>query len=427
MAEGLRARGFDTIAAAPLGAFDATYLSGKTVLPAQVRMFRRNEIGSLLDEVNPDVVILQHWGIAADVPELTVPLAIDLAGPHLLERLYWGETDTAGNSTEKLAALRRADFVVCSGEYQRHYFYAWLALAGFDLRSTKIPVIPFSVPPASPAAPSCREPFSFVYGGAFLAWQDPARPIRWLLQEMDRAGKGKLYFHGGSHPMLDASGGKFAELQSTLAGHPRVQMRDMMPFDQLLTVYRGYSVALDLMARNPERELAYTTRTMVYLCCGLPVIHNDFSEIAGIVRRHECGWTVSPDDEPGFRRVVASILDGSPPLDRMAKGALAAAADHAWDRTIDPLAEFCAAPRMRPGKTVKLLALEAQALEVGTLRAERDALRAELDTLRGKLLMRLQRRLPGFANLAAPLLYIATWPLVLWLWLKLRPKAGPAR
>src|SRR5690606_28942268 len=107
---------------------------------------------------------------------------------------------------------------------------------------------------------------------------------------MDKAGRGRLRFYGGAHPSMDASGGRFVALYKTLQHHPRVELCGWKPFAELTAEYaeKGH-VALDLMQRNPERELAYTTRTMVYLQCGLPVIYNDYSEISHLIRANDCG------------------------------------------------------------------------------------------------------------------------------------------
>src|SRR5690606_28519228 len=107
-----------------------------------------------------------------------------------------------------------------------------------DLQSDQFPVIPFSVPPIAPAGqpPPGAEP-TFIYGGAFLAWQNPANAITWLLEEMDSADRGRLLFYGGAHPAMDASGGKFIGLYKKLQAHPRVELRGWKPFSELIEEY----------------------------------------------------------------------------------------------------------------------------------------------------------------------------------------------
>ncbi len=427
--EGLRARGFDAIIAAPVPAFSAPYLSGERPLPAWVRAFQRHRVADLLAEVHPDVVILEHWGMAHEVPPLDVPLAIDLHGPHLLERYYWGNPDLISDAEQKLAALRRADFVTCAGTLQRHYFYAWLLLAGFELREQEIPVIPFSAPPPDQwPSPSHREPFSFVYGGVLLAWQDPSRGMRILLEEMDRARRGTLHLFTGTHPVLDASAPHLVSLVAELKQHPRVKFHGIVPHEQLMQQLTHFWIAFDLMAHNPERELAFTSRTMVYLACGLPVIYNDYAEIGELLRRHGGGWALSPTNEEALRKLVQQILAEDFPLEEVSEQARALAGRFTWDRTIEPLAQFCANPFIRPKKSEKLLRVEKLDRELAEERQRRERLEQELATIRGKLLYRVAEKMRYLRRALAPLMKFAMWSLSLYLeWQLRRTGRRPSR
>lgn len=417
LTEGLRHHGLEVTVATPL----LPEQEAQPDLPAgysHVRYFRRGQLGDLLHQVNPTVVVLQHWGLAAEVPELSVPLAIDLAGPHLLERLFWGSRQAEKDLEEKLAALRRADFATCSGYHQRHYFYPYLAMAGFDLRSIDFPVVPYGLPATDTQPMPLPDEPTFVYGGAFLAWQDPSAALDVLLEEMDTAGRGRLLFYGGSHPALDASGGRFSELAQRLSQHPRVEMRGWKPFDQLVQEYRTEgSVALDLMAWNPERELAVTTRTMVYLHCGLPVIYNDYAELSNLIREHDCGWVLSPDDPESLRQLLRRILTGLEPLEDKRAAALRAAVDHPHHRGIEPLANFCRAPQVREGKLEAALAVHLSQVEKTRLQEELSRLR---HPSRGGLGSLLKRLVPAPGKILAPAVYLLCWPRAILLWLRLR-------
>jgi len=59
-------------------------------------------------------------------------------------------------------------------------------------------------------------------------------------------------------------------------GSRHVRFYPPTPRDKLINEYTGASVAWDVMARNPERELAFTSRTVEYL--GLPVVYNNYAE-----------------------------------------------------------------------------------------------------------------------------------------------------
>jgi hypothetical protein len=372
----------------------------------------REKLAQALESLQAMAVVVQHWGIMAEVPELGVPLAIDLAGPHLLERRFWGDADPQLSLAEKLEALRRADFLVCSGRLQRLYFLPYLGMAGWDLtRSDLLPVIPFSVPPEvppfyDPGRREAEEPH-FVYGGAFLAWQDPSRPMRWLLEEMDRAGRGRLLFYGGSHPELDASGGQFAELVAMLREHPRVEMRRWRPFEALAAEYVAHgTVAFDLLARNAERELAYATRTVVYWWCGLPVMHGNYAETADVMRRGGGGWVLDPDNEQEVRAAIREVLEGRAPLKKLRLEARRLAMDHSWDRTGGALVEWAKAPSFRLGKVLHRLGVEADIRELREAREEAQRVRSELEQLEGTLAVRMARRFFRWSWLVAPLAWL---------------------
>lgn len=352
LAEGLRSRGFRVTLATPL---EGEQAQAQAAQPTDDRVvyFARPDLPHAIAAAAPDVIVMQHWGLMYQVPQTEIPLVIDLAGPHLLERLYWGTGNAQRDFQEKIHALSRADFVICGGHYQRHYFYPYLHLAGFDITRETFPVIPFSVPPDPPAGePAAGAEPTFIYGGAFLAWQNPADAIDALLDEMDAAGRGRLLFYGGSHPQIDASGGRFQQLYRRLKDHPRVEMRGWKPFAQLAAEYatEGH-VALDLMQHNPERELAYTTRTMVYLWCGLPVIYNNYSEISPLIEQHQCGWTLHPDDDAELRRIIRTILADPDRFLALREKARAAALAQSWDKTIGPLADYCAQIKTEPAES----------------------------------------------------------------------------
>ncbi len=345
--------------------------------------FSRNDIQSTLRQEKPDVLVLQHWGLITELGEVSCPLAIDLAGPHLLERMMWGSADYEKDLGEKLNALRKADFLTCSGKHQRFYFLPYLSIAGWNITDPAVlPVIPYSMAPAT-RAPLRHD--RFIYGGFFLPWQDPAKVIEATLTVFDETGKGELLFIGGQHPTQDISRGQFEPLLQRLKSHPHVNMVQPVSFDRYVDLLAEGGVALDLMTRNPERELAFTTRTVVYLAHGLPVIHNDYSELSGYISESKAGWTLDPQDRWGLHKLLTSILEYKIELQPYADGAhtLASSKLH-WDDTIKPLAEFCSNPVFRDGKSSIRMAFEEQKRRLDKLDSELRETKREVQTLKGK-------------------------------------------
>ncbi|MGF1573126.1 MAG: hypothetical protein ACFCU1_08645 [Sumerlaeia bacterium] len=346
---GLRASGLEHVV---LGyAADSTRGTKPQSTVLGVESFERGRLAEFIEKQNPSAVVLQHWGLGSVLPKLNCPLAIDLAGPHLLERALWGSGNQQQDRQEKIQTLSRADYVVCSGQFQRHYFLPYLLEAGFQVRPELCPVIPFSVSPSLPPQPKDRDLGSFIQSGFFLPWQNPTNPLRWTLAMLEEKEKGRLRIIGGAHPSGDVSKGQYDELLGELEKHDRVSLENVLPFDELVGVLTKSGVALDLFPRNLERELAFPTRTIVYLWAGLPVIHNHYDELAPIIEASKCGWTVDPDDQEGLNKILRRII--SHPTDLLKRGEAArelVREQFTWDKTTKPLAQWCKAPAYRKDK-----------------------------------------------------------------------------
>jgi glycosyltransferase involved in cell wall biosynthesis len=298
----------------------------------------------------PDVVVASSWILAGQIRACPVPLAVDLAGPLLLEFLAQDPTKGAALAHLKTAALAEADYVTCAGERQRPYFAPWLLLGGFTPTDCveRLGVVPISCDPRQePHAPPNAEP-RFLFAGMTYAWQDPLRALRATLAAIERHGRGRLLIHAAFHPVHSQGAAWFDELRALVADHPRVTLGGVLPYDELRAAYRETDLALDLYAHTLERELAFNTRTVDFLHAGLPPLYADYAELSPLIRDYNAGFVVPPDDDAA----IAAALDAAftDPAGLAARGRAAqrlARERLAWDRTIAPLAAFCAAPTRR--------------------------------------------------------------------------------
>jgi glycosyltransferase involved in cell wall biosynthesis len=373
LGEGLRGRGHDVRYAMPAASANADTPRG---LDGPV-LYELRDLRDVLANAAPDVVVFQHWigvGAAAD---LDVPVALDLHGPLMIETAFQRrpDVDSVELAQVKLDAFRRADFVTCAGAQQRHYFLTWLLLSGGDVTADAISVIPVSLPPESPEHEWPSQEVNFVYGGMFLPWQDPSVGLSTLVSVLESEDAGRLDFFGARHPMYpDMETPLLDELELRLKGSPRVTVRGLWPRDRLLEHYRTSSVALDLMRRNTERELAFTTRTAEYLWCGLPVVYNDYGELTSMIRDYEAGWIASPEDPDTLRELLRKIVHDRAEIRRRSANAQRLARERLnWARTTDPLDRFCRDP-------VRRRLSETSALVAG--RRDADMWRDELTALR---------------------------------------------
>lgn len=343
LGQGLKARGHNVIFAMPNKTAKACGFKpdGKTLV------YPEEAFARFVYQVRPDVLLLQHWPWANALPKPYPYTVIDLHGPIILESLFRIGDQIRELVHRKLNAFARADFFTCAGERQRNYFYAWLTLAGFDLRKVPLEVVPFSL------APECPEhifpdddTITFVYGGVFLPWQDPVFGLRVLIEEMAAAGKGHLYFFGGNHPWLQMpKQPRFEQIQDMLMHSPHATLSPAIPRDELIGRYQRASVAWDVMSYNCERGMAFTSRTAEYLWAGLPVVYNHYSELSEYIRRYDAGWIVDPEDEGALRRTVRDILANPQEIRRKGQNAQRLAGEALnWVKTVEPIERFIQDP-----------------------------------------------------------------------------------
>jgi hypothetical protein len=261
-------------------------------------------------------------------------------------------------------------------------------LAGIDVTTESVAVIPVSFPPDAPEHHPASGEVTFVYGGMFLPWQDPSLGLSTLVSVLESEGSGRLDFFGGPHPLFPMDVGILAHLEERMRASDRVVVHGLRPRDELLERYRHAHVALDLMRRNNERDLAFTTRTVEYLWCGLPVIYGDYGELAPLIREYEAGWVVAADDGEALAEVLRKILRDPGDVKRRSANAQRLVRERLdWGRTIHPLDEFCRAAARRPSPpNPRVLAdqrvVEQLRDEVAALSAEVASLGAELDAIR---------------------------------------------
>ncbi len=360
LAKGLESRGHEVILAMPQLSVANVQNTPKEILPL---LYTDKELDGFIRHYKPEVVVLQHWRLANSLKTfLEVPLVIDFHGPLLLEVQFQNNPLLEKLKREKIEALHKADFFTCAGKKQKHYFQPWLMLAGFDLRQDIIKAIPVSLSPELPKHDSQGEP-TFVYGGVFLPWQDPGLGLTTLIQCLEKKNRGMLKFFGGKHPFVTVPARGFDKLKRQLQHSPRVHIQPMIPRDQLIREYCQAHVAIDVMQRNAERELAFTTRTVEYLWCGLPVIYNDYSELSEYIRVYNAGWIVDPKDKEAIKGVIEEILEYPELVEERSHNAQKLVQERlTWDKTIEPLDAFCRAP-MKREKGEPLLVSDHQPLK----------------------------------------------------------------
>lgn len=348
--QGLQSQGHEVLYAMPRDA--ASGHTDQIRSPLCDLLWEQGKLHEVITRVSPDVVIACGWSTLNHLPHCSVPVVLDQHGPHILERHFQQYGNEKINAAEKISGLQRADFFTCAGERQWHYFLPWLQKAGFACPEEASAVVPVSLGGQWPALDLTKydkgEDPIFVYGGIFLPWQDPALALQTLVERMEANQRGRLRIFGGKHPFHPIKSKLFDELIQKLAISERVEISPMLGREALLAEYANAHVALDLMQRNEERELAFTTRTVEYLWCGLPVIYNDYAELAEYIGPAKAGWTLNPLDKSAMVDLFDRILADPGLLQARAANARRLAEERLnWSINMEPIVQFCRQPYKR--------------------------------------------------------------------------------
>lgn len=347
---GLKSAGFEVVASMPLFTFLSK--SFESAIPQKIRDLSWNfdTQDAIVEREKPDAMVFSStWVVYNLKKKYKIPIIFDLHGPQILEQFYKQE-DWQLNIQQKINRFKQADFFTCAGERQKYYFFPFIMQAGIFPDQSKIATIPISLSPKLSRHKYPKQPH-FVCGGGFFPWQNYINGLEILNDRLPGNRSAQLTILGGSHHLTAEDEDDFNKLHKKLNSNPQVEYTGFIPREDMLNnYYLKASVALDLMAQNPERELAFTTRTVEYMWAGLPVIYNNFSELSYYLERYNAGWVVDPRDLKSLDRLMKKLVNSPAEIFRY-KGKNAqrlVKSMFTWDKTIKPLVAFLRENNIKP-------------------------------------------------------------------------------
>ncbi len=307
-----------------------------------------------------DVIVTQGH-VANDVFAHAVsrPTVIDLYDPYLVENFHYfdekGREVYDHDHATLIRSLERGDFFLCASEAQRLFYLGLLAAARrlnplvFERDHTLqslIAIAPFGVPPQRSVPDKTTQAPSLLFGGIY-DWYDPVLAIEAVAAARKRIPGLTLTFT--RHPNADTTPQGLAgkaervveerELADFVAFEPWVPYADRVPF------YDRFNAAILTFPTSLETDLAMRTRVLDYLWAGLPVITSPGRGTDELVQRYGAGTIVHDQSPEAFARALENAFAKPDSLREMMDGATSFAADYQWERTLEPLRNFCQAPR----------------------------------------------------------------------------------
>lgn len=252
-----------------------------------------------------------HVGLLGDLGRCR--LIYDFFAPKVLEMSQeTGAVDLEESlealATRKRQALARSDAVVVNGAKKLPYVRRWLDEAGVP--DLPVEVVTMALPPA-PAEPATGargdRPLRAIITGYLQPWSRPG-PVEGPLTALLDRGALTLDLLVGEHWGSGKAAEVHPELQA-LTSRPGVTRHGLLRFDDFRRLLARCDLSIDVFSRNPERELAMVTRSVVALSCGVPVMHVPFTEVSPLIEEHDAGWLVEPGDVDAMTEVLVQAQD----------------------------------------------------------------------------------------------------------------------
>lgn len=329
--------------------------------------------------VDADVVVVS--GRSELMTAIDKPLVVDLYDPFVLSNLDLFGDDFNRDGAKALLSLRwlqhhlaHGDFFLCASEAQRSFWLGMLTAAGRVNRANYesdpalerlLGVVPFGVPEAN--AESSPEPIIkgvvpgidsgdrvVLWAGGMWNWVDPLTLIRAVAKLRETRADVKALVLGGRHPNPEIGEMEMAKEARGLADElglvgNGVTFLDWIAYDERDRWLREADVSVSLHQRGVESEFAFRTRLLDSIWCSCPMVVTEGDELATLVAEKQLGRVVAPGDVDGVTAALASVLDEAADEARESRFA-DARWDLRWSRAVEPLVEFCRAPRRAPDR-----------------------------------------------------------------------------
>jgi glycosyltransferase involved in cell wall biosynthesis len=340
----------------------------------------RAELSELGGRVDAVVVQGDVLRFAPGLARSDAAIVVDLYDPFQLEVL---EQTRALEPLARRAAigtavdvvneqLRRGDFFLCASERQRDFWLGQLTAVGRlnertydwspDLRAL-LAVVPFGVgdDPPRHEAPALRGVVPgigehdevILWGGGIYNWFDPLSLLRALDRLRARRPQVRLFFAGVRHPNpavpdmeMNARAHALADELGLTGTH--VFFHEWVDYDARQNVLLEADIGVSTHYDHVETAFSFRTRVLDYLWAGLPTVATEGDVLADRIVASGAGRSVPPEDVEALERALGEILERDD--ERAAMGAAARTLGESlrWSKVVEPLVEFCAAPRRSP-------------------------------------------------------------------------------
>lgn len=278
-----------------------------------------------------DIAIFLNWSLGANYKKSAHNKVIyDFFSPTIVEHSFIKDRGDLQEKIEsKLALLGQADAFVANGTGRAQYALEFLERWGLRKRDTKVVSVPLGVAwqGKTTARAGAARPNEIFVGGFEQIWTKGLSidDVRALSGRLDVA----MHVIGiGEHFHFGRVAQKFVHEELP----DQIILHRPGAFGRYCDINRRCDLALDVFSDNRERRLSYSTRSIVSIANGCPVVHMAFTEIGALLAQTPSGWTFDEFDLTKLENVLREVLSDSTKLD-----AAREETHRFWRRHIDPV------------------------------------------------------------------------------------------
>lgn len=293
-------------------------------LPVDAILLRQNDIQEYLLDHGPCTAISTNYSGTKNLSRhASIRIGLDLFSATSLEHRYRASrgSETSKVIAEKNTAIAKADFFFVNGSRRVPYYHGWLSNLDFDLRNIELPAVNMCLPLELSEREDPRLPINLAIMGYDQAWA-PITPMLELLETLAE----EFPIHINVVAAVDYwkkenFDSPLARTMLRLTDHPKFTIHEPQSYQSLGRLLQQADIFLDLFGENIERYYSMSTRAIVALVHGVPVVHPGFTELGDWIAQHDAGWSYSGCDHAALSGLLKRVCDNPNLLRNKREGA----------------------------------------------------------------------------------------------------------
>jgi glycosyltransferase involved in cell wall biosynthesis len=165
-----------------------------------------------------------------------------------------------------------------------------------------------------------------VFFGAFAPWQG-IDTMLYAVEQSDWPANVNLVFVG--------DGIERPKVEKAVENNPKVMYLGMKSYQEIAGIVAGSIGGLSPQNKKGDYSKTGLLPLKVYetLACGVPIVVSDFPGQADLVRQHQCGLVIPPEDPAALAHAVAFLYNNPSERQEMGnRGNKVIEQDHSWDK-----------------------------------------------------------------------------------------------